>query len=243
MENKYLIRLDDACPYMDVRKWQHVENLLDKYGIKPLVGIIPANADSATMMDEEDPLFWDKVHHWIEKGWEMALHGYNHVCISDEGKNGLNPVWRRSEFAGVSLEVQKDKIRKGLAIMNENGVNPKFFFAPSHTFDENTLKALKDCSSIRFVSDMIATKPFQYYGLTFVPCQMGVLREMLIPGYWCACYHPNQMSGEDFNALEDFIKSHHQDFVSFSKIPNAGKRSLMDRILSIAYYLIRRIKG
>ena len=73
MKNNYLIRLDDACPYMDVRKWQRVENLLDKYGVKPLVGIIPANADSATMMDEEDPLFWDKVHHWIEKGWEMAV--------------------------------------------------------------------------------------------------------------------------------------------------------------------------
>ena len=30
------MRLDDASEYMDVEKWQRMENLLDKYGIKPM---------------------------------------------------------------------------------------------------------------------------------------------------------------------------------------------------------------
>ena len=76
---KYLIRLDDACPYMDKVKWQRMEDILDKYGVKPLVGIIPANTDPETMIEPEDAGFWEKVHSWDGKGWCIALHGYNHL--------------------------------------------------------------------------------------------------------------------------------------------------------------------
>ena len=41
----YLIRLDDASEYMDLEKWTRISNLLDKYGIKPIFGIIPNNRD------------------------------------------------------------------------------------------------------------------------------------------------------------------------------------------------------
>lgn len=36
----YIIRLDDACPNMNHERWREVENLLEKYNIKPIVGII-----------------------------------------------------------------------------------------------------------------------------------------------------------------------------------------------------------
>lgn len=107
----YLIRLDDACPYMDRAKWQRMEDVLDRYGVKPLVGIIPANADPKTMIEREDPRFWEKAHSWEKKGWEIALHGNDHVCISNGGMKGLNPFWKRSEFAGLPLEQQREKIK------------------------------------------------------------------------------------------------------------------------------------
>ena len=129
-KTRYLIRLDDACPYMDRVKWQRMENILDKYGVKPLVGIIPANADLKTMIDPDDNNFWVKAHSWVKKGWSIALHGYDHVCISDDGMKGLNPFWRRSEFAGLSLELQREKIRNGYAVLKEQGFEPKYFFAP-----------------------------------------------------------------------------------------------------------------
>jgi len=67
----------------------------------------------------------------------------------------LNPLWTRSEFAGLKLEEQKEKIKKGLSIMKENGVEPGYFFAPSHTYDSNTLNALESESNIRIISDTI----------------------------------------------------------------------------------------
>lgn len=240
-KNSYLIRLDDACPRMDAKKWQRMEGILDKYGVKPLVGIIPANADPETMIDEGDSLFWDKVHQWIDKGWPMALHGYDHVCITNKG--GINPVHHRSEFAGLSYNEQAEKISKGYEALKKHDVEPSFFFAPSHTFDEKTLKAIKECTPIRMISDLIATKPYKKDGFTFVPCQMGKLREMPILGYWCACYHPNIMKDEEFDALDSFLNVHNQDFISFDELPEAGSKTVKDRLLSFTYYTLRRIKG
>ena len=90
---------------------------------------------------------------------------------------------------------------------------------------------------------MIAIKPYREQGLTFVPCQMGQLREMPILGYWCACYHPNVMKNEEFMMLEDFLKVHGSEFISFDELPNPGKKRLLDYMLSFAYYLLRKIKG
>ncbi len=72
---------------------------------------------------------------------------------------------------------------------------------------------------------------------------MGVLREMPIAGYWCACYHPNIMKDEDFLTLDSFLKNHKDDFISFDELPEAGSKSVKDKFLSLAYYTLRRIKG
>lgn len=238
---RYLVRLDDACPYMDREKWQRMEDILDRYGVKPLVGIIPANADPKTMIDPEDFNFWEKAKAWEQKGWSIALHGFDHVCVTESG--GLNPVHKRSEFAGLSYGEQCQKIRNGYTLFKDKGFDVKWFFAPSHTFDENTLKALKECTPIRYISDMIATKPYLYKSFTFVPCQMGVLRKMPLLGYWCACYHPNIMKDEEFVALESFLKKYSEDFILFDELPQAGPKSVKDKLLSLAYYTLRRIKG
>ena len=60
--SQYILRLDDASDYMDIKKWQRMEELLDRYGIKPLVGVIPDNRDSSLIDTyEQDPEFWDKT--------------------------------------------------------------------------------------------------------------------------------------------------------------------------------------
>lgn len=240
---KYLIRLDDACPYMDIPKWSHIEHILDKYSIKPLVGIIPANAKEDLFISPVDPFFWDKIHNWISKGWSIALHGYDHVYISEEG--GINPFWRRSEFAGVPLNIQKEKIRKGIKILRDHGVNPKFFFAPSHTYDNNTVEALRSESEIRIISDSIGTKPYLYKGIVFIPQIVGHCTVPPLSGYWTFCLHPNVMTKDDFNKTESFIKEHQMDFICFEELDliNIKKKSLFDRFLSLFFFSYRRLKG
>lgn len=242
---KYLLRLDDACPYMDANKWQRMEDILYKYDIKPLVGIIPANADVKTMIAPEDLSFWDKVLRWIDKGWDIALHGYDHVCVSEGGMKGLNPMWKRSEFAGLPMERQREKIRKGYAILKSKGHSPKYFFAPSHTFDENTLEALYQETDIRIISDTIALKPYKRGNFTFIPQITGHCVKMPISGVYTFCFHPNTMKNKDFNALDLFLSLYQEKFISFSELnlSTVGSMGLKDKIVHTAFFALRKLKG
>ena len=243
MRNKYLIRLDDACPNMCLLSWGKIEKILDKYDVKPLVGIIPNSKDPDTIPDDYDPNFWEKAVAWVNKDWEVALHGYDHVYISNN--SGLNPLWSRSEFAGVSLEKQKEKIREGVKILHSHGIDPKYFFAPSHTYDQNTLVALKEESKIRIISDTIATKPYKDGDFIFIPQLGGHCSEMRIPGIWTFCLHPTAMNDAQIEAVEDFLKKHKDEFIAFSDLDliNLRGKTLMGRLLSWSYFTMRKLKG
>ena len=240
---KYLIRLDDACPTMNAMLWQRMECLLDKYGIRPMVGIIPANADSKQKIDSEDSMFWQKVFQWQEKGWAIALHGFDHCYISTDA--GINPLWNRSEFAGVPLEMQKQKIRDGVAIIKSHGLTPKYFFAPSHTFDNNTLIALKEESDIRIVSDTIATRPYKQGEFLFIPQLGGHCVNMPLSGVYTFCFHPNTMTDVEFASLESFIKLHNSELCGFDELDLNGVcgKSLKDKFISWLYFTQRKIRG
>lgn len=241
--NKYLIRLDDACPTMDHAKWDRMFDILDKYEIRPMVGIIPHNDDPKQKIDDEDVDFWNLAKEWERKGYAIALHGFDHCYISDNA--GINPLWNRSEFAGVDYEKQSQKIRDGYNILKKNGLTPKYFFAPSHTFDENTLKALKENTDIRIISDTIATKPYKCGDFVFVPQLGGHCSEMKIPGIWTFCLHPSTMMDEDFKATEQFLKNHKDEFIGFDDLDlsELRRKDFFSRILSGVYFFIRRIRG
>lgn len=242
---KYLIRLDDACPTMDAKKWQRLEDILDAYEVHPMVGVIPANKDPKQMIDSEDSEFWNKVKRWEKKGWAIALHGYDHCFISDGGMSGLNPLWARSEFAGVPLSEQKDKIRKGVEVCKVNGIEPKYFFAPAHTYDENTLQALYEESNIRIISDTIATKPYRDGDFVFIPQIGGHCVAMKIPGIWTFCLHPSVMTDENFLAIDIFLETHKNEMLGFDELnlTNLKGKTMIGRLLSWVYFTRRKLKG
>lgn len=245
MKNKYLIRLDDACPTMDAKKWQRLEDVLDAMCVQPMVGVIPANKDPNQQIDTVDLGFWNKVKKWQNKGWTIALHGYDHCFISKAGMLGLNPLWARSEFAGVSLELQKEKIRKGIAEFRANGIEPEYFFAPAHTYDENTLKALREESSIRIICDTIALGPYRKDDFVFIPQVGGHCTEIKLPGIWTFCLHPSAMSEEDFVTTVNFLKSHKNEIIGFKEIDlsKLRKKNIMSRLLSWTYFTRRKLQG
>ena len=245
MKREYLIRLDDACPTMDRAKWGRMEKILDVYGIKPMVGIIPHNEDPKQEIDTEDAHFWDKVRAWTDKGWSIALHGYNHCYGSEGGMNGLNPMWRRSEFAGIPLDKQMEKIRNGVAIMRTCGVIPKYFFAPSHTFDENTIVALREESDIRIISDTVGRYPYKKNGFWFIPQITGHCVKMPIGGIYTFCFHPNTMNDAAFRDLELFLQKYRTQFISFDEIElnNFEGKGGLDRLMSWAFFALRRLRG
>ena len=158
---------------------------------------------------------------------------------------GLNPLWARSEFAGVSLEQQKEKIRKGVAVFRAHGIDPKYFFAPAHTYDENTLQALREESNIRIISDTIATKPYRKGDFIFISQVGGHCAEMKIPGIWTFCLHPSAMTEENFVATKRFLKAHQNEIMGFDdlELTDLRGKNLLSRFLSWMYFTRRKLKG
>lgn len=235
-----IIRLDDACEKRDIKKWDRIEKILDKYNVKAIVGIIPNCKDPDMDKYLIDDDFWKLVKKWQDKGWIIALHGYEHVFCTQEC--GINPVNNYSEFAGVSLEEQKQKISKGVGKLKEHGIEAQIFFAPAHTFDENTVTAVKECSDIRIISDTIAyDKYLGEDGMTYIPQQSGRVRKLLFKTV-TFCYHPNLMDEDAFNELENFLEENRSSFSEINLAQSERKLNLLDKLLSAIYFKRRRKK-
>lgn len=238
---RYLLRLDDASEYMDIEKWNRMADLLDYFKIYPIFGIIPQNRDRNLVGKYVwNSTFWEWVHQRINNGWTPAMHGYEHRYVTQDG--GINPVNRKSEFAGLPYAVQCQKIKMGYEILKKRGIMPEIFFAPSHTFDENTLLALKDSTPIRIISDTIAYDVYKNGEFWFVPQQSGRVRKMPF-SLVTFCYHPNTMLDSDFIELERFLSKYNDVFIDFESM-TMRKREIdfIDCILRWGYFFKRNIK-
>ncbi|ADK83329.1 DUF2334 domain-containing protein [Sediminispirochaeta smaragdinae] len=244
MKNKtpqYILRLDDANPCMDRSKWGKVETIVNACGIKPLVAVVPDNRDPKLAKEAEDPFFWPRVKGWKDRGWDIALHGYQHVLHQSFG--GLVPINRRSEFVGKDLSEQKLMIGTGYSILAEKGVIPTVWVAPAHGFDRDTLRALKAETPIRVISDGLALQPFMYLGFSWIPQQLWGPVERNC-GVWTICLHPNNMNGDEFDRLEDFCKQHAEQFISVSDIvPASQRKRLIDILFTWKFFLRRNVKA
>jgi len=232
MSAKYIIRLDDACPTMDKIKWKRVEYILNKYNIKPIVGVIPNNEDKALFIDKADELFWDKIRKWQTKGWYIALHGYNHI-LGYTNKYGIIPINSKTEFVELPYDLQLKKIENGLKIFENQNIKTNIWVAPAHTFDFNTLKALKK-NNLYFISDGLGIHPFIQYGFNWIPQQLWSFRNMPI-GTWTICLHPNTIKEDSFIDLENFIEKNIDNFILVDDLKY--KKSFISNYLFSYIYL------
>lgn len=237
----FLLRLDDASENMDQKKWMRIEELLDRYGIKPIVGIIAINKDPELLQKYSSNLsFWNTVKNWEQKGWCIAMHGCYHLFQMEEG--GLNPVNKYSEFAGQPYEKQLELIKTAKQVFESHQIKPKVFFAPAHTFDVNTLKALHEATDIRIINDTIANDVYYEHGFYFLPQQTGKVRKLPFRLVTC-CYHPNNMHNEDYLELETFLKKYKEQFLCIQELKyKKRRRSLMDLFLNKLYFGFRKFR-
>lgn len=168
----YCLRLDDACPQMNAEKWAGVERILDKYKVRPIVGVIPENRDP-DFVAVADENFWEKACEWQKKGWTIALHGLHHELHFHEPRGYYQLSHSsKTEWAGKSSTEQYEMLKQGYQILKEHGLTPTCFFAPCHTYDEATVKAIalmKTEGCPMYISDGYALHPYQRDGVYFLP--------------------------------------------------------------------------
>lgn len=240
----YLVRLDDACPTWKRPVWSMLEEALDRFGVKPLVAVVPDCKDKDLCCGVRDDGFWERIRSYQDKGYAIGLHGYQHVFHTD--KAGLVPYNRRSEFAGLPLDVQKDKVRRGFAILREQGIAPSLWVAPAHSFDRNTLRAVEQETDIRMISDGIALFPFSDDGFFWIPQQLWRFKEVSY-GIWTICLHPNNMTQIDCQRFIDDIAKFKDRITSVDEIKSSlvwgtRKKSFVDRVFQELFLSNRRFK-
>ncbi len=217
---KYCFRIDDVSWDMNYENFSRIRDLLIEYDIKPLIGVIPNNKDEKLKQQAFEKgiskeAMWKEVRYLqSEKGWSVALHGYDHVYVNNN--SGIFKVNNRSEFAGLSYEEQYDKINKGMKLFEKNGVIVDAFMAPAHSLDQTTLKVLKD-TGITVVTDGKTLFPYRDYGLVFIP-QVNPWPWNGLLGVDTACFHINQWNEPLFERLETYVKNNRKRIVDFEQV-------------------------
>lgn len=241
LQPTFYIRLDDAHPNMNHVAWDSFEELLDRYSIKPIVAVIPDCRDQDISFSETDLNFWERVKAWKAKGWHIGIHGLAHEFItSDSGLVGINNF---SEFAGTSIEMQREKLIRAVSIFREKGVEPDLFVAPAHSFDDITVDVLLNDIGVKRISDGFAILPYRYKGVSFIPQQLWRLRAMIF-GVWTCCFHPSTITEFELRRVEDFITRHERYFASqlpsIDKASRLSGRHLMKFVTKIVFKFKKR---
>ena len=210
---KIAIRMDDISPAMDWEKFHAFRELLDRHGVKPLIGVVPDNQDENLNRGAENAQFWQYVKQLQEKGWVVALHGYRHVYT--EKKGGIFPLNDFSEFAGVPYEKQADMLKKGRKILESHGIRTDIFMAPAHSYDRNTLRALKQ-EGFRRITDGFGSRPYRWRGMVFYPISFRLESSLKRKrGFTTMVVHTNTINEKDMEKYRRILEK--EDVVSFGE--------------------------
>ncbi len=245
MRARYLLRFDDICPTMNWTTWNRLEPVLVQYRLKPILAVVPDNRDPKLQIDPPREEFWQWLREKQHLGWTIGMHGYQHIYSTrDPGLLGIN---HRSEFAGLSVEVQRNKVRNALAIFEQHGIRPQLFVAPAHSFDQTTLAVLREFG-INTISDGFFLRAQLWLDIVWVPQQMWQLRKMPF-GLWTVCYHHNRMREPDIARFRRDIERFHSSVISLDEAvgTNSTNATSWDvafvRLWRFALLLKRRIQA
>ena len=215
---KILLRFDDICPTMNWEQWDRAKQLMDEKGVTALLGVIPDCQDPDLNIDKPREDFWDYIKELQRHGFTIAMHGYHHVF--DIQSSGIVTPKKQSEFAGHPYEIQYEKIKKGKTILKEHGIETDIFFAPAHSYDDNTLKALA-ANGFKYISDGMSSKPYKRSGIVCIPARSGGIPKIKDNGHYTAIMHAHEWvrtdKQNDWFLFQKVCDSYANKIVPFNK--------------------------
>jgi len=213
--NPIIIRIDDVCPYMDLAKFEKYIHAMKEFGVKPLLGIIPLCEDESINYGQIED-FWSMMRQMQDDGYPIAMHGVNHVYCTQV--KGLVCDRKMSEFSSLSFEMQREKLMRGKAAIEKEGIYTDTFMAPGHSYDRNTLRALKDIG-FKYITDGRSKKPYMLDGIKCIPA-MAAWRLHFGGGVLTICLHPSSDTKKNFDSVMALLKKEKNKVMSFKEAKN-----------------------
>lgn len=221
MKTGFVLRFDDLCPTANWPIWNRVEEVLDEFGVRPIVSVIPDNRDKALLVSQPGENFWGRVRSWQARKWTLGLHGYQHCYLTK--KAGLYGRSAISEFAGLPSEVQEIKLQNAARIFHEHQVRPEVWVAPAHSFDDNTVEILLRLG-VQVINDGYALYPYQdERGMVWIPQQVGRFRNLPI-GIWTICFHFNLWNEEQLKTFRADLQRFRPQILTVEDVLQICKR-------------------
>lgn len=236
---KIAVRMDDITPDMNWDNFRFFQKLFEEVGIKPLLGIVPDNRDKNLHKEEPHQDFYEVMRNLRKQGYVLSMHGCHHIYSTKKG--GIFPLNNFSEFAGVSYTEQKKMLEEGKRSLEENGIVTDIFMAPAHSYDKNTLRALKELGFTR-ITDGFGKRPYTYKGMTFYPISFQLSRSLKQKsGYTTMVLHANTITEKDKERYSKIFREHEKDMISYSEYleAKAKKRNCFGRCTE---YLLAKVK-
>jgi predicted deacetylase len=207
---------------MDWSAYFKLKKLFDTYDVKPLLGVIPDNQDPRLRQYPHCAFdFWQYIFQQHELGWEIALHGYQHLFVTDH--SGLLGINQRSEFAGLPYVEQYQKVRQALNVFSKYDLRTETFMAPAHSYDKTTLEVIKELG-FSSVTDGFGLYPYWADGIFYVPQLFARPREMPF-GVFTFCIHPNSINNSLLVGIGNFLRRNSENIISFQSCRRFGVRA------------------
>ena len=230
-----LVRMDDITATMNWSLMDRCEKLFDKFKIKPLLGIIPINKDPELLKFPKNERFWERVESWKNKGWEITMHGYNHLYTQKSDKKDIFNYGGDSEFYGLDYSTQLNKIKTGLEEFNKRKIKVRSFFAPNHIYDSNTLKALKN-TDIKIIIDGYGLFPYYKNEILFIP--QLFYKEIFLPfGIQSTQIHINEWNDETYKNFEVFVEKNYSKILNLNNIIDIANPNSLQNLTN---YLVEK---
>jgi predicted deacetylase len=230
-----LVRMDDITATMNWSLMDRCEKLFDKFKIKPLLGIIPINKDPELLKFPKNERFWERVESWKNKGWEITMHGCNHLYTQKSDKKDIFNYGGDSEFYGLDYSTQLNKIKTGLEEFNKRKIKVRSFFAPNHIYDSNTLKALKN-TDIKIIIDGYGLFPYYKNEILFIP--QLFYKEIFLPfGIQSTQIHINEWNDETYKNFEVFVEKNYSKILNLNNIIDITNPNSLQ---NLANYLVEK---
>ena len=240
-KTNYIFRLDDIAPNMNWQMLNRVKKLFNQHNVKPIIGVIPKNEDKELKSYPLCPFnFWTEIKNLKEQGWEIAMHGYEHLYNKQCNKNDYMGYGGNTEFVDLPFETQLNKLNLGLEIFKKQNLDVKVFFAPNHTFDQNTIKA---CKTLGFKSivDGYGFTPYYENEIIFIP-QLFYKLFALPFGIQTMQLHLNYFSEKDYLNLEKFVIKNEKKIISYDEVCAMERNVISDKILRMLIKKILQLK-
>lgn len=219
---KFILRFDDITQDMNWSNFLKIKEVAEHYNIKSILGVVPENRDPNLSVHTNNTElttidFFKIIKDYSIYGDTIAQHGTYHIYTNKN--SGLLGINNKSEFAGESYILQKKKLEAGKKILQHYEVWQPYFMAPSHSFDTNTLKALKELGFIA-ITDGYGIYPYSLEGIILVPQLFGKPTKLIPFGIQTICLHTNSMNAKSLRYLIDFLERNHKSFLNFKYVIN-----------------------